>query len=70
MKKILTLLMFSTLLFSCADNSTTTTKYLDEPKQRIIGKEYTVYEGYGYQIIDNQYFMGDKDEIKVEGFFK
>jgi hypothetical protein len=25
---------------------------------------------YGYQIIDNQYFMGDKDEIKVEGFFK
>jgi hypothetical protein len=25
---------------------------------------------FGYQIIDNQYFMGDKDEIKVEGFFK
>lgn len=25
---------------------------------------------FGYQIIDNQYFMGNKDEIKVEGFFK
>jgi hypothetical protein len=25
---------------------------------------------FGYQIIDNQYFMGNKDEVKVEGFFK
>lgn len=52
MKKNLILLALSTLLFSCADNATTTTKRIGEPQQRIIGKEYTVYNGYGYQIIE------------------
>jgi len=33
--------------------------------------QHLVYKpGFGYKIIDNQYFMGKKDEIKVEGFFK
>lgn len=50
MKKNLILLAFSTLLFSCAQNTTTTTKLIGEP--RIIGKEYTSYEAYAYQIIE------------------
>ncbi len=33
--------------------------------------QHLIYKpGFGYKIIDNQYFMGKKDEIKVEGFFK
>jgi hypothetical protein len=46
-----TMLVF-VFLVSCADNSTTTTKYPNELKQRIVGKEHTVYNGVGYQIIE------------------
>lgn len=51
MKKLIPLLV-AVLLISCADNTTTTTKQPYELKQRIVGKEYTVYKGVGYQIIE------------------
>jgi hypothetical protein len=33
--------------------------------------QHLIYKpDFGYQIYDNQYFMGNKDEMKVDGFFK
>jgi hypothetical protein len=40
------------VITSCADGNTTTTKREGEAQQRIVGKEYTVYDGRGYQIIE------------------
>ena len=49
---VLITVLLAIILVSCADNSTTTTKAIGELKQRIIGKEYTEYNGVGYQIIE------------------
>jgi hypothetical protein len=47
------ILIFALFLFvSCADNTTTTIKREQEANQRIYGKEYTIYKGTGYQIIE------------------
>ena len=47
------LLIFVLFLFvSCADNITYTIKGELEANQRIYGKEYTIYKGRGYQIIE------------------
>ena len=51
MKKILILLSAITLC-GCVENATKTTKRIGEAQCRIIGKEYTCYEGYAYQIIE------------------
>lgn len=52
MKKIIKTAILSVIFYSCADGITKTTKRDGEAKQRIIGKEYTVYEHHGYQIIE------------------
>lgn len=54
-KRIIITCLYSivaTVVISCADGSTETTKREGEELQRIIGKEYTVYGGRGYQILE------------------
>ena len=46
------IVLFAVIFTSCVDNKTTTTKKQGEDKQRIIGKEHTVYNGRSYQIIE------------------
>lgn len=61
-KLIIILIAVSCAIGSCrqADNSTT-----DELKHRIIGKEYTVYKGVGYRIIevDSQEYLSSDHGI-------
>lgn len=49
---ILIVALLSIILCSCVDGTTQTTKKVGEAKQRIIGKEYTMYQSIGYQIIE------------------
>lgn len=53
MKTKLLSLFIIVVLSSCADNGQDKSiKRPGENSVRIIGKEYTVYKGYGYQIIE------------------
>jgi outer membrane lipoprotein SlyB len=45
-------MLVAVLFIGCADNSTTTVKRENEAKQRIYGKESTVYNGREYHIIE------------------
>ena len=49
MKKYLFLIATSILLVGCAEGTTTIHKMLGEPDQRIVGKEYTEYNGHCLQ---------------------
>lgn len=45
-------ILLVSVITSCADGDTTTTKREGEAQQRIVGKESTMYNGRRYQIIE------------------